>query len=118
MAISSLTNFANSVSQENEGINPKKCAAHFDVAGSAERGREDELGQDHEGRDPVSVSPAVFGLCALAPLSLLPDLNDLSHRRDVWSSAGLGQPEQGPIPCATTAEASAGSVGVGCRLAC
>ena len=53
----------------------QRTRALFDVAGSAVRDREVELGQHHEGHDP-----AVFGLCAFAPLSLLFDLNGLFHR--------------------------------------
>ena len=56
-------------------------ATHFiNVAGSDVHDREDELGQHHEGHDPVSVCPAVFGLCAFAFLSLLFDLKGLFHR--------------------------------------
>ena len=46
-------------------------ATHFDVVGTAEYSREDELGELHGDRDPVSVCSAVFGLCAFDPLSLL-----------------------------------------------
>ena len=46
-------------------------ATHFDVAGTAVHSREDELGQQREDHDPVSVDPASFGLCAVASLSLL-----------------------------------------------
>ena len=49
-------------------------------------------------RELLCTVPAFFGLCAFAPLSLLPDLDGLSHRRDAWSSARLGQPEQRPTP--------------------
>ena len=55
-------------------------ATHFDLAGSVLHDRECEPGQHHEGRDPVSVCPAVFGLCALASLSLLFDLKGMFHR--------------------------------------
>ena len=77
----------------------KTWATHFDVVGSSVSDLESDLGQHQEGRDLVSICPAVFGLRALDSLSLLPDLNGLSRRGDVWSSAGLGQPEQRLIPC-------------------
>ena len=48
----------------------KTHVTHFDVAGTAVHGREGELSQHHEGRDPVSVFPAFFGPCACALLSL------------------------------------------------
>ena len=75
------------------GINAKNMATHFDDAGTAVH--EGELGRI------MKITTQCLGLprllCAFAPLSLLPDLNGLSHRRDLWSSAGLEQPEQGPI---------------------
>ena len=50
-------------------------ATHFDLMGSVVHDRECKLGQHHEGRDPVSVCPAVLGLRALDPhvLAVLPE---------------------------------------------
>ena len=89
------------------------------------RDRKGELGQFHEGRDPVSVCPAVFGLCALASLSLLFRLKGLLYHganlllqivvvvgrelvialpvfggrpMDVGLGVGFGQSEQRPTP--------------------
>ena len=57
----------------------KTQAIRFGVSGSSVSDREGELGQLHVGRDPVSVSPAVFGLRALASLSLLFRLKGLLY---------------------------------------
>ena len=80
MAISSLTNFLNSVSLEKEDNNAKKTwAIHLDVAGTVENSREDELGLLREDHDPVSLCPAFFALCTFAVLPLLLDLNGSFH---------------------------------------
>ena len=52
-------------------------ATHFDVAGTVEHSREDELGELERDREPVSIYPAFFALCTFA---LLLDLNGLFHR--------------------------------------
>ena len=88
----------------------KTKATCFGVSGSTVRDRDGELGQHHEGRDPVSICPAFLGPCAFAPISLLPDLNCLSHRRDVWLSARLGQSEQKPMRCFFAASSAAASL--------
>ena len=62
MAISSLTNVWNSVSLEKEDISAKTCATRLYVAGTAVHGLEDELGQDHDDHDLVSIYSAFFGL--------------------------------------------------------
>ena len=58
----------------------RKWPTHFGFAGSVVHDRERELDQHHAGRDPVSVCPAVFGLCTPASLSLLFDLKGMLHR--------------------------------------
>ena len=85
MATSSLTNFVNSVSLEKEEINATNVGHPTVIwreasSGSVVHDREGELGQHHQGRDRVSVCPAVLCLCALASLSLLFDLKRLFHR--------------------------------------
>ena len=50
-------------------------ATHFDVAGTVEHSREDELGELHGDRDQVPIYHTFFALCTFAALSLLLDLN-------------------------------------------
>ena len=79
MAISSLTNFVNSVSLEKEDSNAKKNITTRFGLGNGVHGHEGALGIHDHGRDLVSARSAVFGLCAFAPLSLLFCLKGLLH---------------------------------------
>ena len=55
-------------------------ATHFDVVGTVEHIRENELGDLHGDR------AAVFGLCAFDPMSLLFRLNGLFHRESAFAN--------------------------------
>ena len=63
---------------------------HFDVVGTVEHSREDDLGERHGDRDPVSIYPAFFAPYTFAALSLLLDLNGLlRHSANLLLRAGV-----------------------------